>query len=275
MDKYSVLMSVYRKVEPIELSKSIESMINQTVFPDQFIIVLDGPIDDKLKKVINCYEKENPNLFTIVELNENKGLAVALNEGIKVSRNELIARMDSDDYSLPERCETQLYEFKKNPELDLLGANTQHFIDNPEKPLDAYAIHPIGIKNIKKTIRRNSAFSHPTVMFRKSAVVKCGCYDADLRRSQDHDLFTRMIYEGCMVDNIDKTLVLFRADADCMLRNRNQESCKARIIIQKRLLKRKQCSIIDYLYVRLGVVVAQILPEKIYIFIYSLVKEKA
>lgn len=274
MDNYSVLISVYKKAKPEELEMSINSMMLQTVKPEQFVIVLDGPVDRKLRDVVNSFEIEYPEVFTVVSLPENHGLAYALNEGLKVCRNSLVARMDSDDFSLPCRCEHQLSEFEKDKKLVLLGGHTQHFKKNINQLTGVYSKQPVSPKEIIKCIRRNSAFSHPTVMYRKQAVEECGGYDPELRRSQDHDLFSKMIAKGYKCKNLDEVLVLFRADDDCMLRNRSKESCKARIVIQKRLLKRGQCSIIDYWYIWLGVFLIQILPEKLYLRIYSLIKEE-
>lgn len=275
MDSYSVLMSVYAKVNPHELKLSISSMLAQTVKPEQFILIWDGPVSDELKNVVSGFEKANPGVFTVIQLPENHGLAYALNEGIKASRNELIARMDSDDYSLSHRCERQLLEFEKDKELALLGGHTQHFKDSIDHPAEIYGKQPVSEDAIVECIRRNSAFSHPTVMFRKSSVLACGGYDAQLRRSQDHDLFSKMIAEGYKCRNLDEILVLFRADDKMMLRNRSKESCNARIIIQKRILKRKQCTVGDYLYIRAAVVAMQLLPEKLYLMIYSMLKEKS
>jgi len=274
MEAYSVLMSVYAKVNSEDLKLSITSMLNQTVRPEQFILVWDGPVGDELKDVVSQFENDNPGVFSIIQLPENRGLAYALNVGIDLSRNELIARMDSDDYSMPNRCEEQLAVFSNRPGLVLLGTNTQHFVDDPMLPLESYGINPIGIEEIKKKIRRNSAFSHPTVMFKKSIIMKVGGYDPELRRSQDHDLFCRLVAEGYDVDNINKALVRFRSDNSMMLRNRNEDSCKARIEIQKRLLRRKQCSIIDYLYIRIMVFLMRTVPEAMYINIYSWLKGK-
>lgn len=273
MDKYSVLMSVYAKVEPDELKLSISSMLQQTVRPDQFVLVWDGPVGTELKDTVQQFELLYPQVFTIVTLEENHGLAYALNEGLKHCRNDLVARMDSDDYSLPERCAKQLHEFERNKQLALIGGNTKHFYDDISKT-DKRSYQPIGGDAIKKCLRRNSAFSHPTVMFRKSCVEACGGYDSDLRRSQDHDLFSRMIWKGYLCWNLEDVLVLFRADENMILRNRNSESCKARMIIQKRLLKRHQCSLFDYVYVCAGVTAMKIFPEKLYIAIYTLLKEK-
>lgn len=273
MQNYSVLMSVYKKAGVEELKQSIDSMLKQTVAPEQFVLVLDGPVGEALKTTIDEYSQAYPDVFTIVPLAENHGLAFALDEGLKACRNELVARMDGDDYALPDRCEVQLAAFEDDSELALLGGHTQHFKDKPEDALDVYGRQPLGVDAIKSTIRRNSAFSHPTVMFKKSAVIASGMYDQNLRRSQDHDLFTRMIAQGYKCENIDKVLVMYRADDDGMLRNRNKESCRARVIIQKRLLERKQCSLIDYLYIKMMVFGMRILPEKMFKYVYSVLKE--
>lgn len=275
MEKYSVLMALYIKEKPEFFDLALKSMINQTIKPNEIIIVKDGPITKELENVIVRYKNNYKNLIKIFGYNKNKGLATALNFGLEKCNNDLVARMDTDDYSLPERCEKQLKEFEKNKNLSLLGTSTQHFVNDPFKASNVYGIQPVGLENIKKQIKKGSAFSHPTVMFRKSSVLQCGAYDTKLIRSQDHDLFSRMVYREYDVNNLEEPLVLFRADSDCKVRNRSKDSCKARIEIQKRLLKRKQCNWLDYIYIYISTKIARILPEKIYILIYSLIKEKS
>ena len=274
LEKYSVLMSLYIKEKPEYLQSALESMLNQTVKPDEIVIVKDGKVTPELDAVVLEYSEKCPDIFLITGYEQNHGLAYALNYGLNHCKNEMIARMDSDDYSLPQRCETQLKEFEKRPELSLVGSAIYKFAEEMEKTPDAVMSFPIGMDAIKKTIRQNSAFAHPAIMLRKSAVLNCGGYDPEMRRSQDHDLFTRMISMGCEVDNIAEPLLFFRADENGRLRNRNKESCKARIEIQKRLLKRKQCSWVDYLYICLGVTIARIVPDKVFLAIYSFMKER-
>src|SRR5699024_7868667 len=109
--KYSVLMSVYIKEDPTYFRESINSMLSQTLLPDQIVLVKDGPLTNDLEEMINQFTLDNDDLFTIVPLNENIGLGKALDEGLKYCRNDLVARMDTDDLSLPERCEKQINEF--------------------------------------------------------------------------------------------------------------------------------------------------------------------
>ena len=123
MEKYSILMSVYKNVKIIDLKNSIESMLHQTAKPEQFVIVQDGPVGNDLNDLISTYEENYSEIFTIIKLDENKGLAYALNVGMNACRNNLIARMDSDDYSLPKRCEKQIRMFFKK-QISCLGRNS-------------------------------------------------------------------------------------------------------------------------------------------------------
>ena len=126
MEKYSVLMTVYAKDDPEFFSLALSSMAEQTYLPDEIVLVKDGPIPDALQQVIDkAVEAGTP--IVSVQLEKNKGLGLALNEGIKVVKNDLIARMDSDDYSLPERCEKQVKEFEKNPKLAIVGCPVLEF----------------------------------------------------------------------------------------------------------------------------------------------------
>lgn len=118
--KYSVLMSVYYKEKASYLELSIKSMLEQTVFPSEFVIVKDGRLTNELDNVIEKFVNQYPNLFNIVSLPENVGLGPALKEGIDNCSYEFIARMDSDDYSVPNRIEEEFKIFESNPNLGLV-----------------------------------------------------------------------------------------------------------------------------------------------------------
>ena len=128
MQNYSVLMSVYFKEKPEYLRQAIESMLCQTVQTDDFVLVCDGPLTADLNEVIAEY-KDNP-IFHLVRLKENVGIGLAANIGIEHCKNELIAKMDSDDIAVAQRCEWQLHEFKMNPELAVLGGQLYEFVDS-------------------------------------------------------------------------------------------------------------------------------------------------
>ena len=89
-------MSVYKKEEPAFLKAAISSMMDQTVLPDQFVLVCDGPLTEALDEVVEHFQEQYPEVFLVVRLKECGGLGPALQTGIKHCRNEFIARMDSD-----------------------------------------------------------------------------------------------------------------------------------------------------------------------------------
>lgn len=122
-------MSVYRKEKAEYLQKSIDSMLSQTVPPQDFVIVCDGLLGDELNQVLQKKKQEYPECFQIVQLPENRGLGEALKEGLVYCKNELVARMDSDDISVPERCEWQLKAFAQN-NVSIISGAVQEFMDD-------------------------------------------------------------------------------------------------------------------------------------------------
>ena len=103
--EYSVLMSVYAKEEPVYLDTAIQSMLDQTVRTDDFVIVCDGPLTAELDAVLERHLAQNPAVLHLVRLPQNIGTGAALNIGLTRCKNELIAKMDSDDISVLDRCE--------------------------------------------------------------------------------------------------------------------------------------------------------------------------
>lgn len=95
--KFSVLMSLYYKEKPEYLKECLESLINQTVKADEWLIVKDGPLTEELELVLKEYEEKYPNLIHYVVFEKNQGLGLALKAGVSACNNELIARMDTDD----------------------------------------------------------------------------------------------------------------------------------------------------------------------------------
>ncbi|HBY89803.1 MAG TPA: glycosyl transferase [Aerococcaceae bacterium] len=240
-------MSLYIKEKPDYLKSSIESMLTQTVLPNQIVIVLDGPITVDLENIINEYKNSYPSLFTIVALKENLGLGLALNEGIKYCKNELIARMDTDDISYPERCELQLEEFSKNPSLDIVGTLTSEFYETPEDIVSSRIV-PENHEAIVKFSKRRSPFNHPTVMYRKSSVTDVGGY-RDILRNEDIDLFVRMIINKSNAKNIQKELLYFRSNIDNFKRRKSWSNNKNYIKVIFGFWKQGYSTIWDLIFV--------------------------
>ena len=123
---YSVLMSVYSRDNPQFLRLAIDSMLNQTVKTNDFVIVEDGEIGADLNSVIEEYSSKF-DCFNIIKLTRNVGLGKALDAGIKYCKNNYVARMDADDISLLNRCEKQLKVFAKDPTLSIVGSWVDEF----------------------------------------------------------------------------------------------------------------------------------------------------
>lgn len=254
-------MSVYKKDKPEYLELSIISMLNQTIKSNDFVIVKDGILTAELDKVIQKYSSDEINNINVFSLNDNVGLGKALDYGLSKCQNDLVARMDADDISLPLRCEKLLNLFLLNPSLSIAGTNIDEFEDNPDKIVCSRVV-PENDKEIKKFIRHRSPFNHPTVMFKKSEVIRCGGY-GPLQRKQDFDLFSRMMNMGCQGYNIQESLLLFRASDDNLKRRKSKEYYRSTIYVAKLNYKRGYISFFDLAYVVIGQQLVRILPKSL------------
>lgn len=267
MEKYSVLMSLYRKEKPEYFVLAVDSMVNQTVRPDEIVIVKDGPLTEELDVLLDKYQKEYPELVRIVVNETNLGLGLALNRGLEVCRNELVARMDTDDISKPERCEMQLKRFEEKPELSIVGAHIDEFQNEVSNVISSRKV-PCTSEEIYEFAKRRSAFNHPVVMYRKSKVLEQGGY-SDLRRNQDVDLFGRMLFAGCKAENIDEELLWFRSNDELAKRRKSWENSKSYIDTIKRFWKMGYSSFRDYLVVAIAQFVMWACPTRLQQLIYK------
>lgn len=208
---YSVLMSVYHKEKPVFLKQSMDSIWNQTVQTNDFVLVCDGPLSDELNRVIEEMEAEHKGILDVVRLTENNGLGIALNEGLKKCKNELVARMDSDDISIQDRCERQLLIFENNPEISIVSGTIDEFKDNPDI-IETSRILPQQNEDILLFAKKRNPFNHPCVMYRKSAVEAAGGYQ-DFYLLEDYYLWIRMLNNGAKGYNIKEPILRMRTGA--------------------------------------------------------------
>lgn len=267
MEKYSVLMSLYKKEKTEYLRLAIDSMINQTIKPDEIVIVEDGPLTDELYTVVREYVDAYPDLFNIVPSKINLGLGLALNMGLKACRNELVARMDTDDISKPNRCEKQLSVFENKPELSIVGAWVDEFYTTPAQIVSTRAV-PCKHEDIYQFAKKRSAFNHPAVMYRKSKVMENGGYSS-LRRNQDVDLFGRMLFAGCKAENIGESLLWFRSNDDLAKRRKSWENTKSYIDTIRKFWKMGYASFSDYIMIAVAQTGMFLMPVKLQHWIYK------
>lgn len=205
---FSVLMSLYfsEKAEYFELC--IKSILGQTVKPTEIVIVKDGPVTDKVEKVLQKYIKKYPAMFYILSYATNHGLGYALAEGVKACKYELIARMDADDIARKDRFERQLAEFEKDSELDICGGSIYEFEGEPSNIVAKRHV-PLTDREIKIYQKRRDAFNHVTVMFKRSAVLDAGNYQSCLLM-EDSLLWVHMMQNGVKCKNVKEPLVYVR-----------------------------------------------------------------
>lgn len=266
MEKYSVLMSLYIKEKSEYLRLAVQSMIDQTVQPDEIIIVKDGQITAELQAVLDEYQNKYPMLFNIVGYEKNRGLGLALNYGLEHSKNELVARMDTDDISKPDRCEKQLKMFEEHSELSIVGSYVDEFYSTPDEVVSVRAV-PTTHNEIYEFAKKRSAFNHPAVMYKKSAVLSVGGY-GDLRRNQDVDLFGRMLFSSCKAANIGESLLWFRSNDALAKRRKSWENTKSYIDTIKKFWKMGYSGFGDYVMVAVAQTGMFLCPAKLQHWIY-------
>jgi glycosyltransferase involved in cell wall biosynthesis len=215
-EAYSVLMSVYRKENPEYLRQAIESIQAQTLPANDFVLVCDGPLNEPLDSVIAKKQQEMGTTLNVIRLAKNGGLGNALNEGIKHCKNELVARMDSDDIAYPDRCEKQINVFNIHPEVSICSGAVEEFTTDPEI-VDTRRVPPETNAEIVEFAKKRNPFNHPCVMYKKSAVEAAGSYQ-DFYLLEDYYLWLRMLMAGYQGYNIQEPLLHMRAGSDMYLR---------------------------------------------------------
>lgn len=144
MLKFSVLISVYQNEKTEYLKQALESILNQTLSPNEIVIVKDGRLPDDLNTVIDEYRQRKQDLFKILAFDQNRGLGLALRDGVLACSHEYIARMDSDDICEPTRFERQIQYLKENSHIALLGTWIKEFsldLHTPDTATDLPCTH--------------------------------------------------------------------------------------------------------------------------------------
>ena len=206
-DKFSVLISVYFKEKPGFLEKALESILNQTLKPDEVVLVKDGILTKELEEVIsaekNKFNKNNID-FVCVQLEKNMGLGIALQKGLEKCKYDYVARMDSDDMATDTRFEYQLKYMNEHKDISVLGGYIDEF--SVEGEVIRTKTMPLTYKDLYKYGRSRNPLNHMTVLFRKKEVLDVGGYKP-LKGLEDYYLWCRMLSNGYKIANIDKVLV--------------------------------------------------------------------
>lgn len=210
-------MSVYYKENPDYLRQSMNSMLRQTVLTDDFVLVCDGPLTPELDSIIDEMRGCFGPALNVLRLPVNGGLGNALNQGIKLCKNEIVARMDSDDIAFPGRCEKQI-RYLKEKNADFLSAGVLEFNENVSDA-KIMRVPPETNGEIIRFAKKRNPINHPCSMYKKSAVEAVGGYQ-DFYLLEDYYLWIRMLLKGFTAYNIQEPLLYMRAGSD-MYRRRS------------------------------------------------------
>lgn len=258
---FSVAISVYKSDNPEFFDRALNSITeNQTVMPNEIVLVVDGPVEDELNEVINKYENKY-DIFKVIRLEKNSGLGNALKIAVESATYELIARMDSDDVSLPTRFEEQLKYFEINPETDILGGDITEFIGDETNIVGIRSV-PQDDKDIRLYMTKRCAFNHMTVMYKKKAVQNAGGY-LDWFWNEDYYLWIRMWLNGAVFANIGSVLVNVRVGVEMYQRRGGSKYFESEKKLQDYMLEHKMINFFTYIKnVTKRFIIQKIMPNK-------------
>lgn len=236
---FSVAMCVYEKDKPEWFDVAVQSVLNQSVKPDEVILVVDGPVSEALSEIIKKYEKNG--LFKVIKLNTNQGHGKARRISLENTTNELVALMDADDICVYDRFEQQFRLFEEKPYLDIVGGNIAEFIGDISNVVGKRIV-PTTDKEIKEYLKKRCPFNQMTVMFKKSSVLLAGGY-LDWYCEEDYYLWIRMFLKNANFANTGTVLVNVRVGEDMYARRGGIRYFLSETRLQKLLLKKNIISI--------------------------------
>ena len=232
MTGFSVLMAVYHNDEKKQFYTALSSVTKeQTLAPNQVVIVCDGLVpwfdDNEVKKLYSDF------FIEIYKLHKNSGLGIALCYGLAKCRFEYVARMDSDDISVPSRFQRQINYLKKNENLALLGSSVREFNEKSELQIKK---PPISWEEIIQYSKVRNPFNHPTVIFKKKIIEAVGSY-RDMPGFEDYDLWLRVIEANYKVENLSEITVFMRTSEQFYDRRRGRRYSTSELSFCQKMYK--------------------------------------
>ncbi len=233
--KFSVSMNVYHGDDPQWFREAVDSVLNQTVVPDEIVVVVDGPVPPELEEVISACEGQSP--FVIVRLPENTGHGNARRIGMEKCSHELVAIMDSDDLCLPDRFEKQLAVFRNQPNVSAVGGQIAEFLDTTDNVVGIRAV-PLTNGEIREYIKTRCPMNQVTVMLKKADIQAVGGF-LDWFCNEDYYLWLRMYLADMEFANVPDILVNVRVGRDMYKRRGGTAYFKSEYRLQKYMRRKK------------------------------------
>lgn len=272
MLKFSVIMSIYKSDKPELVRVALDSLLQQTLLPNEIVIVGDGPVPVELEKEIDNLKLTIDNEKLPIEVSylpqeKNGGLGEAMRIAAEAAKYDYLARMDSDDICLPDRFEKQMKCFEEDPELSLVGGMITEFDGEPENII-AKRILPLEDGEIKRMMRGRCAVNHVTVIFKKADLMKSGNYQPFFLQ-EDHYLWARMMEHGCKFKNIPDVVVNVRSGKDQIARRGGLKFYKSVVRVFWYMYKHGLISFGYFLYIcTIRGIVQVLMPNKLRTWVY-------
>jgi len=228
---FSLLLAVWRNDDPGFLREAFTSSVqDQTRRPDQVVLVQDGPVPEALAEGIRELVSASPVRVDHLVLDHNVGLGPALDRGLAACDHEIVARMDADDVSLPDRFERQIPVVEAGA--DIVGSGLLEFGSSVDDVVGRRT-PPTDPERIRRVIAFRDPFNHPTVVYRRSAVQAAGGY-TDMALMEDYLLFARMLDAGARPANLAEPLVCYRVGAGAYARRGGRRLLRSELAVQRR-----------------------------------------
>jgi glycosyltransferase involved in cell wall biosynthesis len=242
-EPFSLLLSVYDGDRPDYLRRAFRSAVDdQTVRPDQVIIVCDGPVRAEIAQCLDDLRAASPVPVTFVPLPESSGLGPALDHGLAASWFDVVARMDADDVAMPHRFEVELPLIA---DADIVGSGLLEFTSDTDD-IVGQRVPPTEPGHISRYARMHDPFNHPTVVYRRRAVLAAGGY-GDLPLMEDYALFARMLGNGVRAANVAEPLVFYRVGATAFKRRGGTALLRSELRLQREFRRSGFTSRAEYL----------------------------
>ncbi len=227
---FSVLISVYYKENPEFFREALQSIWDdQRLKPTEIVIVKDGPLRPELDAVISVFSLRAP--VRLVTFAQNQGLGIALAKGVEACSEEIVARMDSDDISVPGRFEKQIRYLAENPEIAFISSYIAEFSTH-FREITAIKAVPGSHKEIMQFSRTRNPMNHMAVMFKKQAVTDAGNYQP-FPGYEDYFLWVRMLMKGYKAANIKENLVYGRVGNNMLARRKGVAFFRQELKLQR------------------------------------------
>lgn len=252
INEFSVSMCVYDGDNAAHFDAALASVIEQTLKPTEIVLTVDGPIPESIEAVIRNYQEslDESIAFKVIRLEKNVGHGEARRVCFDHCSCDLIALMDADDLSVPDRFKKQIQYFIEHPDVSVVGGNITEFI-TADDPLDisqkaGSRIVPETDKDIKQYMKKRCPMNQVTVMFKKVDVAEVGGY-IDWYCEEDYYLWIRLALTGKRFGNIPENLVNVRVGKEMYQRRGGLKYFKSEAGIQKLMLQKRMIGLPRYM----------------------------